>query len=113
MHFFEQGADPASKSMGERFQYNLVVKSHYGFSTAREMKYTSQHCCDKTMDGKMALYRKCCFPICHGEETYKIMVKKRTFAGFVDPLLSSKKDMIATSHKKSVFCNKCHIRQFD
>ena len=25
------------------------------------MKQTSQHCCDKTMDGKMALYRKCCF----------------------------------------------------
>jgi len=26
------------------------------------MKYTSQHCCNKTMDGKMALYRECCFP---------------------------------------------------
>jgi len=28
------------------------------------MTYTSQHCCDKTMDGKMALYRECCFPDC-------------------------------------------------
>ena len=27
------------------------------------MKYTSQHCCDKTVDRNMALYRKCCFPI--------------------------------------------------
>jgi len=28
------------------------------------MKYTSQHCSDKTTDGKMALNRKCCFPNC-------------------------------------------------
>jgi len=27
------------------------------FATVREMKYTSQHCCDKTMDGRMALDR--------------------------------------------------------
>jgi len=26
------------------------------------MKYTSQHCCDKTMDDKMSLYRDWCFP---------------------------------------------------
>ena len=26
------------------------------------MKYASQHCCDKPMDGKMALYRECFFP---------------------------------------------------
>jgi len=26
------------------------------------MKYTSQHCCDRTMDDKIALYRECCFP---------------------------------------------------
>jgi len=25
------------------------------------MKYASQHCCDKTMDGKMALNREYCF----------------------------------------------------
>jgi len=34
------------------------------FTSVREMKYTSQHCCDKTMDGKMALYRECYFPNC-------------------------------------------------
>jgi len=28
------------------------------------MEYTLQHCCDKVMDGKMALYRECCFPDC-------------------------------------------------
>jgi len=32
--------------------------------TTLEMKHTSQHCCDKTMDGKMALYRECCFTNC-------------------------------------------------
>jgi len=36
------------------------------------MKYTSQHCCDKTVDGKMAWYRECCFRIVqnHGEQSY-------------------------------------------
>ena len=38
---------------------HLAVKFRYGFTTIREMK-----CCDKTMDGKMALYRECCFPNC-------------------------------------------------
>jgi len=46
-----------------------MVKSHNGFATVREMMYTSQHCCDKTKDNKMALYRECCFPnwTNHGE----------------------------------------------
>jgi len=36
----------------------LVVKSHNGFvAAARDMKYTSQHCYDKTMDDKMAFDR--------------------------------------------------------
>ena len=61
---FKSGTDPASKAGGGRFQYHVVVKSHYGFITVREMKYTSQHCCDITMDVKMALYRECCFPNC-------------------------------------------------
>jgi len=39
----------------------LLVKSHNGFATVREMMYTSQHCCDKTMVDRMALYRECCF----------------------------------------------------
>jgi len=58
------GADPSSKFRGGRFQQNLVVKYHYEFTTAREVDYTSQPCCEKTMDGKMALYRECCFPNC-------------------------------------------------
>jgi len=36
----------------------LRSRLHHCFS------YTSQHSCDKTMDGKMALYRECCFPNC-------------------------------------------------
>ena len=32
------------------FQYYLVVKSHNGFATVREIKVCfTQHCCDKTM----------------------------------------------------------------
>jgi len=41
-----------------------VCLGEYGVTTVREMKYTSQHCCDKTMYGKMGLYRECCFPNC-------------------------------------------------
>jgi len=41
----------------------LAVKSHNGFATVRGMKYTSQDCCDKTMEDNMALYRECCFRI--------------------------------------------------
>jgi len=55
-------ADPTSEVRGARFQQNLVVKSHNGFTTAREMKHTSQPCYDKIMDNKMALCRECCFP---------------------------------------------------
>jgi len=50
--------------LGGRFQQYLVVKSHYGFTIVREMKYTSWHCCDNTMDDKVALYCECCFPNC-------------------------------------------------
>jgi len=50
--------------LGGRFQQYLLVKSHDEFTTLREMKYASQHFCDKTMDGKMALYCECCFPNC-------------------------------------------------
>jgi len=25
----------------------VVAKSHYGFTAVMEMKYTSQHCCEK------------------------------------------------------------------
>jgi len=42
------------------------TQSYNGVAGARpmEMKYSSQHCCDKTMDDKMALYHECCFPNC-------------------------------------------------
>ena len=43
------------------FGIQVSSRVHY---CIREMKYTSQHCCDKTMDGQMALYRECCFPNC-------------------------------------------------
>jgi len=36
--------------LGGRFQYFLVVNSRYGFTIVRELKHTSQPCCDKTMD---------------------------------------------------------------
>jgi len=38
-----------------RFSNIWLVKSHYCVTTVREMKYTSQHCCDETVDGKMSL----------------------------------------------------------
>ena len=64
----QPGADPSSKvGGGGRFQWYLVVKSHNGFATVREireMQYTEQHCCGKTLDDKVALYRQCCFPNC-------------------------------------------------
>jgi len=41
------------------------------------MKHTSQHCFDKKMDGKMALYRECFFPNCT-----KSLVNKVAFVGF-------------------------------
>jgi len=54
-------ADAASKVRGA---ISEIFVGHYGFSSVRWMKYTSQHCCDETMDGNMALYRDCCFPNC-------------------------------------------------
>jgi len=61
------GADPASKVKGGggRFQLYLEVKSYNSAATVREMKYTSQHSCDKTMDHPQNdLIRKCCFSNC-------------------------------------------------
>ena len=34
--------------------YYLVVKSYNSFTAVREMKYTLQHCYDKTMDDRMS-----------------------------------------------------------
>ena len=61
---YHQGRTAASKVGGGRFQKYLVVKRRFGVYIVREMKHTSQHCYDKIMDGKMALYRECCFPNC-------------------------------------------------
>jgi len=55
---------------------HYVVKSHYGFATVRVMKYISQHCYDKIMDGKWS-YTSTLF-----SELYKIMENKVTFVGF-------------------------------
>jgi len=55
--------DPAGNFKGGDFS-NIcwsLVKSHDGFAAVREMKYTSQHCCDKTMEDKMAVTRECFF----------------------------------------------------
>jgi len=70
-------ADPASRVRGGIFQYYLVVEFDYGFTTVREMKYTSQHCCDKTLDGKLALNPRILY-----SELQKIMVSRVTFVGF-------------------------------
>jgi len=51
------------------------VKSRCGYVTVREMKYTSQHCCDKLMDGKMTLSQMLF------SEFFKIMVNELTFVG--------------------------------
>ena len=55
---FVWGAKPTVAPRGDG------TESHNGFATVRELKYASQHCSDKTMDDKMALYRECCFPNC-------------------------------------------------
>ena len=54
------GTDKARMVRGVDFSNIWSVKSHYCVTTVREMKYTSQHCRDKTMDGKMALNCECC-----------------------------------------------------
>jgi len=47
----------------------IFVKSHYGFTTVRDMKHTSQNYCDKTVDGKWAYIANTIFRIVqnHGE----------------------------------------------
>ena len=58
------GADKASIVRRGDFSNIWLVKSHYCVTIVRAMKYISQHCCDKTMDRKMALNFECCFPNC-------------------------------------------------
>jgi len=65
-------------TLGERFQKYLVIKSHYGLTNCKsdEVAYTSLHCCNKTMDGQMAISQECFF------ELDKIMGNKVTFVSF-------------------------------
>jgi len=58
------GSSSKVKAGAGRFQQHLLVKFHNGFAVVREMRYTSQHCWDKRMDDKMALFRECFFPNC-------------------------------------------------
>ena len=55
--WWEAGVDPASNVRGA---ISVIFGSqfHNGFATVREMKYTSPHCSDKTMNDRMALYRE-------------------------------------------------------
>ena len=55
----------------------MVVKSHNSFDTARDIKYTSQNYCDKTLDDKMAISGMLF------SDLYKITVNKFTFVGFM------------------------------
>jgi len=47
--------------------------SHNDFATVREMKYTSQHCSDKTTNDKMAFNRECYFPNCAKSRWIKLL----------------------------------------
>jgi len=62
----QTGADPASQCRGATtaiFGSEVSIGVHYcKRDEVGSRSYASQHYCDKTMDGKMALYRKCCFP---------------------------------------------------
>ena len=75
LHFVHAGADKSRGGGAISVRFGSQVSQPFG--SAREMKHTSQHCFDKTMDDKMALYRKCCLPNCR-----KSRVNKATFAGF-------------------------------
>jgi len=47
-HIADRTVRPYAGVVVGRFQWYFAVKFNYGFTTAREIKYTSQHCCDKT-----------------------------------------------------------------
>jgi len=54
-------ADLTSKFRGGGDFSNIWQSS---LITGSLLKYTSQHCCDKTMDDKMALHCESCFTNC-------------------------------------------------
>jgi len=51
------------------------------------MKYTAQHCCDKTVDGKMPLYRECFFRICTKSMVNEVTFVDRPNRPLLDPPL--------------------------
>jgi len=57
--------------LGGRFQQYSAVKAHYAFTTVREMKYTSQHCCDKKWTANWPYIANAVFRIVqnHGERS--------------------------------------------
>jgi len=57
------GVDPASKVRGA---ISVIFGSQVSLRLrcCKRVKYTSQHCCVKTMDDKMALYREFGFLNC-------------------------------------------------
>jgi len=70
-------ADPVSKVKEGDFSNIWQSTSHNSFATVRGMKCTTQHCCDKTMDDKMAFKSRMLF-----FEFSKIMLNKVAFLGF-------------------------------
>jgi len=60
----QAGADPANKFRGGAISviFSSQVSLRVHCCKRDEIASTSQHCCDKTMDAKMALYREYCFP---------------------------------------------------
>jgi len=90
----DENLTPLSVTLGGAVFERFGIQVHNGFATVRWMKYTSQHCCDKAMDERMASYREQCdnsnmtkdlfgigFDVLFSE-LYKIMVNKITFVGF-------------------------------
>jgi len=63
MHPLHSPPVPRLVKRGDFSNIHYVVKSHYGFATVKMMKYISQHCYDKIMDGKMVLHANVVFRI--------------------------------------------------
>ena len=55
------GVDPASNVRGGDFS-NIWIQFEHRFTTERELSRFHNTAVKKTVDGKMSLYRECCFP---------------------------------------------------
>jgi len=58
------GADPVNLVGAISIIFGSQVSLQVHYCKTDEVGYTSQHCCHKTMDDQIALYRECCFPNC-------------------------------------------------